>query len=114
MVTYGVPAYLRSDNGPKMVAKNLRRWLAAVGVQDAVYRVRKSLGEWILRVLQRKTPRRAAQRRNLYTLRATQVIIERWHHQYNTVGPHSALKYRPQAPQATLPATTPARLRLAA
>jgi transposase InsO family protein len=31
MVAYGVPAYLRSDNGPEMVAKNLRRWLASVG-----------------------------------------------------------------------------------
>ena len=31
MVTYGVPAYLRSDNVPEMVAKNLRRWLASVG-----------------------------------------------------------------------------------
>lgn len=28
MVTYGFPAYLRSDNRPKMVARNLVRWLA--------------------------------------------------------------------------------------
>jgi len=33
MVEHGVPAYLRSDNGPEMVAKDLRRWLAAVGTR---------------------------------------------------------------------------------
>jgi putative transposase len=31
ILTYGVPSYIRSDNGPEMVAKNLRRWLATVG-----------------------------------------------------------------------------------
>ncbi len=31
MLEHGVPAYLRSHNGPEMVATNLRRWLTAVG-----------------------------------------------------------------------------------
>ncbi len=32
-VRRGVPAYIRSDNGPEFTAKALRRWLRRVGVQ---------------------------------------------------------------------------------
>jgi transposase InsO family protein len=31
------------------------------------------------------------------------VLIERWHRYYNTTRPHSALGYRPPAPEASLP-----------
>jgi transposase InsO family protein len=31
----GVPAHLRSDNGPEFVAKEVQRWIAAVGAKTA-------------------------------------------------------------------------------
>ena len=31
----GIPAYIRSDNGPEFVAEAVRRWIAAVGAQTA-------------------------------------------------------------------------------
>ena len=31
----GIPAYIRSDNGPEFVAESVRRWIAAVGAQTA-------------------------------------------------------------------------------
>ena len=34
-----------------------------------------------------------------YTLREAQVLIEQWRRHYNTIRPHSALGYRPPAPQ---------------
>lgn len=34
---------------------------------------------------------------------AAQVLAERWRKHYNTVRPHSALRYRPPAPEAILP-----------
>jgi len=33
MVERGIPEYLRSDNGPEMIAKVLRNWLARVGAR---------------------------------------------------------------------------------
>ena len=39
-----------------------------------------------------------------YTLREAKVLIERWRREYNTVRPHSALGYRPPAPEAAAPA----------
>jgi hypothetical protein len=38
-----------------------------------------------------------------YTLREAQVIIEQWRVHYNTIRPHSALGYRPPAPEIIVP-----------
>ena len=38
-----------------------------------------------------------------HTLKEAQVLIERWRVHYNTVRPHSAIGYRPPAPQTILP-----------
>ncbi len=38
-----------------------------------------------------------------YTLREAQILIERWRRHYNTVRPHSALRYRPPAPESKMP-----------
>jgi transposase InsO family protein len=35
-----------------------------------------------------------------YTLGETKFLIERWRQEYNTFKPHSALGYRPPAPEA--------------
>lgn len=40
------------------------------------------------------------------TLFEAKVLIERWRRHYNAVRPHSALGYRPPAPEATLPLTS--------
>ena len=37
------------------------------------------------------------------TLIEAQVLVERWRRHYNTVRPHSALGYRPPAPEAVQP-----------
>ncbi len=38
-----------------------------------------------------------------YTLREAQVLIEQWRVHYNTIRPHSALCYRPPAPEIIVP-----------
>jgi Integrase core domain len=38
-----------------------------------------------------------------YSLQETQILTEKWRVEYNTERPHSALGYRPPAPQAILP-----------
>ena len=40
-----------------------------------------------------------------YTLTEAKVLIERWRREYNQVRPHSALGYRPPAPETVMPAT---------
>ena len=38
-----------------------------------------------------------------YSLREAKVLIEQWRRHYNQVRPHSAIGYRPPAPQTILP-----------
>jgi len=35
MITNGIPEYIRSDNGPEFIAKELRSWLSGIGVKTA-------------------------------------------------------------------------------
>ena len=37
------------------------------------------------------------------TLGEAKVLVERWRRHYNQIRPHSALAYRPPAPEAKLP-----------
>ena len=114
MVTYGVPVYLRSDNGPEMVAKNLRRWLASVGSKTLYIEPGSPWENGYCESFNGKFRDELLNGEIFYTLREAQAVIEWWRHQYNTVRPHSSLKYKPPAPQATLPIATPASLRIAA
>ncbi len=38
-----------------------------------------------------------------YSLREAQIVIEQWRRHYNTKRPHSALGYRPPAPETIVP-----------
>ena len=38
-----------------------------------------------------------------YSLKEAQIVIEQWRRHYNTIRPHSALNYRPPAPQTFVP-----------
>ena len=38
-----------------------------------------------------------------YSLREAQIIIEQWRRHYNTRRPHSALGYKPPAPEVVVP-----------
>ena len=64
-VDRGVPEYIRSDNGSEFTAQAVRDWLKAVGVRTLYIEPGRPLGEWICGELQRKTERRAPQRRDL-------------------------------------------------
>ena len=49
----GIPAYIRSDNGPEFVAQAVRDWIKAGGGQDRLYRTGITVGKRLLRELQR-------------------------------------------------------------
>ena len=114
MLEHGVPAHLRSDNGPEMVAKNLRRWLAGVGAKTLYIEPGSPWENGYCESFNGKLRDELLNGEIFYTLREAQVVIEQWRRHYNTVRPHSALNYRPPAPEAILPNTADARLCLVA
>ncbi len=72
------------------------------GHGDVVHRTRKSLGERLLRKLQREVAGRVLERRDFYSLKEAQIVIEKWRVMYNTLRPHPALGYATQYKRAPL------------
>ena len=99
----GPPAFIRSDNGPEFVAQAVRDWIAAVGAKTAYI---EPGSPWENGYCESFNGRKRDELLNgeiLYSLREAQIIIEEWRKHYNTKRPHSALGYRPPAPETIIP-----------
>jgi transposase InsO family protein len=109
MAVHGVPAFLRSDNGPEMVARVLRCWLARVGAGTLYITPGSPWENGYCESFNGKLRDELLNRELFTTLREAQVLVEDWRVHYNRVRPHSALGYRPPAPETvmlTLPTTS--------
>jgi putative transposase len=121
----GIPGHIRSDNGPEFIATAVRRWIAAVGAQTAYIEPGSPWENGYCESFNAKLRDELLDGEIFYSLREAQTVIEAWRWHYNAVRPHSALSYRPPAPetvrwppaQASLPGastTNPAMAPLAA
>lgn len=102
-VDRGPPDHIRSDNGPEFVAKEVRGWLGRVGVKTLFIEPGSPWENGYNESFNGKLRDELLDREIFYSLREAEVLIERWRRHYNTVRPHSALGYRPPAPEAMLP-----------
>jgi transposase InsO family protein len=100
MIERGVPEYVRSDNGPEMVAKSLRRWLSGIGARTLYIQPGSPWENGYCESFNGKLRNELLNGEIFYTRREAQVLIEQWRQHYNRVRPHSALGYRPPAPEA--------------
>ena len=103
-VTYGSPVHIRSDNGPEFTAELLRLWLAALDVETLFIEPGSPWENGYVESFNGKLRDELLDREIFYTLTEAQILIERWRREYNTVRPHSALGYRPPAPETISPA----------
>jgi len=99
----GVPAFIRSDNGPEFVAETVREWITAVGAQTAYIEPGSPWENGYCESFNARLRDELLNGEIFYTLKEAQIIIEEWRKHYNTVRPHSALGYRPPAPEAIVP-----------
>jgi putative transposase len=107
-IAHGVPEHIRSDQGPEFVAKAVQRWIAAVGAQTAYIERGSPWENGYVESFNGKLRDELLAGEIFYSLREAEVLIEAWRRHYNTVRPHSALGYRPPAPEAQLwPAAQP-------
>jgi len=99
MIIHGIPKYVRSDNDPEFIAKELRSWLSGIGVKTAC------IGRAVLGKMAFVKPLTIPLEITFYmeksstALKEAQIIIGEWVKHYNHVMPHSVLGYRPPAPQ---------------
>jgi len=99
----GSPAFIRSDNGPEFIAQAVRDWIAAVGAKTACI---EPGSPWENGYCESFNGRFRAELFNgeiFYSLREAQIIIAEWRKHNYIKRPHSALGYRPPAPEAIIP-----------
>ena len=102
-VRRGVPDYIRSDNGPEFTAKAVRRWLERAGVKTLFIEPGSPWENGYIESFNGKLRDELLNVEIFDTLLEANVLIECWRVEYNTVRPHSSLRYRPPAPGAVQP-----------
>ena len=99
----GPPAYIRSDNGPEFVAQKVRDWIGAVGAKTAYIEPGSPWENGYCESFNARFRDELLNGEIIYSIKEAKIIIERWRQYYNTVRPHSALNYRPPAPESVVP-----------
>ena len=102
-VKRGASECIRSDNGPEFTARAVRQWLARVSVRTLHMEPGSPWENSYIESSNGKLQDELLNGEVLYTLREAQVVIERWRQAYNQICPHSALGYRPPAPETIEP-----------
>lgn len=106
----GVPDHIRSDNGTEFTAKAVREWLANVGVKTLFIEPGSPWENGYIESFNGKMRDELLNREIFTTLTEAKVLIEMWRREYNQIRPHSALGYRPPAPEAILTKNTTLQL----
>ena len=99
----GIPACLRSDNGPEFVARELRKWLAKLGTGTLYIEPGSPWENGYCESFNGKLRDECLNGEIFYSLKEAQIVIEQGRVEYNTRRPHSALGYRPPVPAAYSP-----------
>jgi len=100
---HGRPKFIRSDNGPEFVAELIRGWLKDLGVQTAFIEPGSPWENGYIESFNGKFRDELLNAEVFDTIYEAQVITEQWRKYYNTLRPHSALGYRPPAPEIIIP-----------
>ena len=98
----GVPAYTRSDNGPSSLQRLSGTGSRLLGAKTAYIELGSPWENGYCESFNGRMRDELLNGEIFYSLREAQIIIERWRNHYNTKRPHSALGYRPPAPEATI------------
>lgn len=99
----GIPEHLRSDNGSEFTAKIVRGWLTRLGVKTLYIEPGSPWEDGYIESFNGKLRDELLNREIFDTVTEARVLAEKYRWEYNTFRPHSALDYRPPAPEAIIP-----------
>lgn len=95
--TYGVPCYLRSDNGPEFVASAIKAWLTTNGIGTAYIEPGKPWQNGAIESFIGKFRDECLNGEWFLNRMEARVVIEDYRRRYNEERPHSSLAYRTPA-----------------
>ncbi len=93
----GVPVHIRSDDGSEFIAKRVRNWLS---VKPLFIEPGSPWQNGYIESFNAKMRDEFLAGEIFYSIKEVEVLIEMWRRHYNTIRPHSSLRYRPPAPAA--------------
>jgi transposase InsO family protein len=96
----GIPEHLRSDNGPEMTAEVVRSWLDTLEVKPLYIEPGSPWENGYVESFHSRLRDELLNGELFDTLWEAQVLLKQWRREYNALRPHSALGYRPPAPEA--------------
>ena len=103
LVTTGrKPEWLRSDNGPEFVAKQVRNWLADAKVGTAYITPGSPWENGHVESFHASLRAEFLDRELFYTMKEVTVMMEDWRHHYNHERPHGSLANRPPVIKSTV------------
>lgn len=100
---HGMPQFIRSDNGPEFVAKELMKWFKSLDVKPLFIQPGSPWENGFIESLNGRMRDEFLNGEIFYTLTEAKVLIERWRYNYNTKRLHSSLGYKPPAPETLQP-----------
>ena len=102
-ILYGVPDYIRSDNGSEFIAKELRKWLKRLGVKTAYIEPGSPWENGYNESFNGKLRDELLNGEIFDTILKAKVLTEMWRKHYNNIRPHSSLNFSPPVPEIVLP-----------
>ncbi len=93
--------------GPEFIANAVQQWLAKVGVNTLYITPGSPWENGYCESFNGSMRDELLNGEIFYTLAEAKILIEAWRRHYNTIRPHSALGYRPPAPEAAMPPWPP-------
>jgi transposase InsO family protein len=101
----GIPEHIRSDNGPEFTPRAIRDWLNRLGVKTLFIEPGSPWENGYIESFNGKLRDELLNREIFTTLLEAKILIEGWRKEYNQIRPHSALSYRPPAPETMIAVT---------
>ena len=81
----GVPAHIRSDNGPEFVARAVQDWITAVGAKTAYIAPGSPWENGYVESFNGKLRDELLDGEVFNTVREAQVLVDRWRRHHNTL-----------------------------
>ena len=91
---HGAPAFLRSDNGPEFIAKEVQRWLATNQIKTIYIDPGSPWQNGFVESFHGRFRDECLNQEQLWTLTEARVVIEDFRHHYNHSRPHGKLGYQ--------------------
>ena len=94
---HGAPEYLRSDNGPEFIAREVQRWLAEHRIKTIYIDPGSPWQNGFVESFHGRFGDECLNREQLWTLTEARVVVEDYWRDYNHFRPHSRLGYQSPA-----------------